>query len=190
MEGRQTGACLSSQPSAVMHLGSESSQGITNLGAMGGLPCLPVFPSLHLGLLCEPREPGQPLSCGADHPKSGSEPPGLDLALPYPHSSPLLPSSPVLQPPAQAAPSVSPRAGLSPSSGPSPAGLPLVHSPQALHSLRGQVPAQRSPWKPTFPDHTTVYSLPLRPDTPHIWAFWSFGWALSECAEQRVRGDR
>lgn len=61
---------------------------------------------------------GNPCPVGADHPKSGSEPPGLDLALPYPRSSPLLPSSPVLQPPAQAAPPVSPRAGLSPSSGP------------------------------------------------------------------------
>lgn len=190
MGGRQTGACPSSQPSAVMHLSSEFSQGVTNLGAVGGLPCLLVFPSLHRGLLCEPREPGQPSSCGADCPESGSELPGLDPALPSPRSSPLLPSSPVLQPPAQAAPSVSPRAGFSPSSGPSPSGFLPVHSPLALHSLRGQVSAQRSPWKPTFPDHTAVYSLPLRPDTPHTWTFWGFGQALSECAEQKVRGDR
>lgn len=92
---------------------------------------LPVSPP---GLLCGPREPGQPLSCGADHPKSGSEPPGLDRALPCPRSSSLLPSSPVLHPPAQATLSVSPRPGHSPSSGPSPAGFLPVHCPRALHS--------------------------------------------------------
>ena len=104
-------------PSAVMLLSSESSQGVTSLGAVGGRPCLLVFPSLHQVCCVSQGSQGNPCPVGADHPKSGSEPLGLDGAPPCPRSSSLLPSSPVLHPPAQATRSVSPRPGHSPSSG-------------------------------------------------------------------------
>lgn len=117
-------------PSAVMQFSSESSQGVTSLGAVGGRPFLPVFPSLHQVCCVSQGSQGNPCPVGLITPSRAQSLWGLTGLLPAPVpppcSLPHLSFTPQTRPPPPCLPDLA--------TAPAQALHLQVHSPRALHS--------------------------------------------------------
>ena len=117
-------------PSAVMLLSSESSQGVTSLGAVGGRPCLLVFPSLHQVCCVSQGSQGNPCPMGLITPSRAQSLWGLTGLLPAPVpppcSLPHLSFIPQPRPPTPCLPDLA--------TAPAQSLHLQVHSPRALHS--------------------------------------------------------